>query len=330
MKILVTGASGRIGSALAQSLRAAGHWVRGFDVNPASSDLDDVVTGSLLDADALDQALDGIEAVAHLAALMTWHPKDNPRLFEVNVTGTYHLLQAARNHAVSRFVFASSGEVYPELSPQSLPITEDHPTVPNSPYGMTKLLGEQMVRTVGALSGMPWSILRFSHTQAADELFDANSFFSGPRFYVNAKIRQLESLPQSKPVQQTLTLLRVLATESEQHYISLDQDGLPFQMGMCDVRDLCQGVRLALTHPAAVGEIFNIGARKAFRFDQAVRYLARYTGLPVVEVKLSTVAYRYETSVDKAVSLLGYAPEYDIFGMIDDAASRHPRPVSQP
>lgn len=327
MKVLVTGASGRIGSALAAALREQGHWVRGFDLRQPAVSIDDSVTGSLTDLDALDRALDGVDAVAHLAALMTWHSKDNQRLFEANVTGTYQLLQAAKNHALSRFVFASSGEVYPELNPQALPITETHPTVPNSPYGMTKLLGEQMVRTVGEQSGLPFTILRFSHTQAADELFDPNSFFSGPRFYLNAKIRQLQNLPASPAAARTIDALTAVATDDEQHYISLDQDGVPFRMGMCDVRDMAQGVGLALTNDRAVGETFNIGARSSFRFDEAVRHLASYTGLSVIEVRMFTTPYRYETSVQKAIDVLGYAPQFDVFKMIDDAAARRVTPA---
>jgi UDP-glucose 4-epimerase len=329
MKILVTGASGRIGSALAASLRGQGHWVRGFDLNAPPVPLDDSITGTLLDMGVLEKALDGIDAVAHLAALMTWHPKDNPRLFEVNVTGTYQLLQAAKNQRVKRFVFASSGEVYPELSPRTLPITESHPTLPTSPYGMTKLLGEQMVRTTSEQSGIEHTILRFSHTQAADELFDPTSFFSGPRFYVNAKIRQLQSLPPSPAVDRTIAALQAVATEDEQHYISLDQNGIPFQMGMCDVRDMIQGVSLALTHERAAGETFNIGARSAFKFDEAVHHLAKYTGLPVAEVKLFTTSYRYETSVEKAIDMLGYEPQFDIFKMIEDASSHRPEAATR-
>jgi UDP-glucose 4-epimerase len=186
-----------------------------------------------------------------------------------------------------------------------------------------------MVRTAGEQSGMPYVILRFSHTQAADELFDPDSFFSGPRFYVNAKIRQLRGLPSSPAVERTITALQSVATEGEQHYISLGQDGRPFQMGMCDVRDMLHGVTLALTHPAAAGETFNIGARTPFEFDTAVRYLAAHTGLPVHEVTMSTTSYRYETSVSKAIDVLGYAPQFDIFRMIDDAAGRRPATAAQ-
>ena len=325
MKILITGASGRIGSALATHLKAAGHWVRGFDISAPTSGtyLNDHVVGSLLDLDALSHALHEIDAVVHLAALMTWHPEDNPRLFETNVTGTFQLLQVAKDLPLSRFVFASSGEVYPELNPRQRPITEVHPTLPTSPYGITKLLGEQMVRNLSEQTGLPYSILRFSHTQAADELLDPNSFFSGPRFYVNAKIRQLQNLPQSPAVTKTLEALKAIASDQEQHYISLGHNGKPFRMGMCDVRDMCQGIELALTHENAVNETINIGARESFNFDEAVRYLARFTGLPVVEVQLSTTRYDYDTSIEKAIQMLGYEPKYDIFKMIEDAATQH-------
>lgn len=336
MKILVTGTSGRIGGALAAHLKARGHTVRGLDVvaPPEGSPLDEAVVGSLLDLDALDAALDGVDAVAHLAALMTWHPKDNPRLFETNVTGTFQLLQKAKALPLERFVFASSGEVYPELNPRARPITEAHPTLPNSPYGMTKMLGEEMLRNLAQQTGLPYTILRFSHTQSADELLDPNSFFSGPRFYVNAKIHQLQNLPQSPAVEKTIESLQEAARANdgaEQHYISLDTDGRVFRMGMCDVRDMCQGIELALTQDAARNETFNIGARQSFNFDDAVTHLARVTGLPVVPVHLSTTRYDYDTSVEKAISTLGYNPQWDIHKMIDDAATRYPKhstPVS--
>lgn len=297
--------------------------MRGLDIATSESCApDESMVGSLLDRAALAHAVDGVDAVVHLAALMTWHPQDTPRLFEANVTGTYLLLQAAQNRGLTRFLFASSGEVYPELAPLQLPITEEHPTLPNSPYGMSKLLGEQMVRTVGESTGMPYTILRFAHTQAADELLDPNSFFSGPRFYVNAKISQLQGFPSSTPVDKTIAMLQSIGTASEQHYISLAQDGTPFRMGMCDVRDLCQGIALALVTPQAAGEIFNIGPRSSFDFDQAVNHLAQYTGLPVHNVRLFTTSYRYDTNIDKAIEILGYDPQYDIFAMIDDAAAR--------
>lgn len=320
MKILVTGSSGRIGSTVVRLLRDGGDWVRGFDMRPASARIDDFVEGDLTDASAIGRAMEGVDAVAHLAALMSWHPRDEAALFETNVRGTYALARAATAHKVGRFVFASSGEVYPELDPAYLPIDEAHPTRPTSAYGMTKLLGEEITRSFGR-RGLVFVILRFAHTQAATELFDPTSFFSGPRFYVNAKLRQLQGLPPSAAVDRSIAALEAVATGDEQHYIGCDPDGVPYRMGICDARDLAQGVSLALHHAAAANETFNIGPARAISFDEGVPYLARKTGLRVARVNLHTASYRYETSVDKARIMLGYAPRFDFFGMVDDAAA---------
>ncbi len=319
MHVLLTGSSGRIGRQLVQALQKNGHIVRGFDLSePRQHAPDEMVVGSLLDADKVQQAAAGVDAVIHLAALMSWNPKDEVALFDANVQGTFHLLRASA--AVKRFVLASSGEVYPELAPLYQPLDENHPTHPTSAYGMSKLLAEDMVQHFGR-RGMPFCILRFSHTQSADELFDAHSFFSGPRFYVNAKIRQLSALPPAPAVEKSLQTLKAVATPEEQHYIGCNLDGVPYRMGMCDVRDMLKGILLGLEHPAAAGENFNIGPVSSFNFDEAVTHLASFTGLNVLRLSLATTPYRYDTSIGKAQRVLGYAPNYDIFRMIDDAAS---------
>jgi UDP-glucose 4-epimerase len=264
--------------------------------------------------------VDGVEAVLHLAALMSWYPDDEAALFDVNVQGTYNLLRAAARAGVGRFVFASSGEVYPELNPAYLPIDEAHPTRPTSIYGLTKLLGEEMVQHFAHRTGLRYCILRFSHTQSAEELFNQNSFFSGPRFYVNAKLRQLKRLPASPAVEKTIAALEAVATPEEQHYIGCSPDGTPYRMAMCDARDMASGVLLGLTHPAAENEIFNIGPAASFNFDEAVPYLAQFTRLNVVSVNLHTAAYRYDTSTTKAQTLLGYQPKYTIRRMIEDGS----------
>jgi UDP-glucose 4-epimerase len=326
MRVLVTGAAGRIGGQLVAALRARGDWVRGFDERPPRPDSapdgapDDVQVGSLLDPTALSRALEGVEAVVHLAALMSWLPQDADRLFAVNTQGTFNLLQAVTGQGVlPRFIFASSGEVYPELNPVYQPIDENHPTRPISVYGLTKLLGEEMVQHFGRRTGLAWCILRFAHTQQASELRDPTSFFSGPRFYVNAKLRQLRALPPSPPVEKSIAALEAVARPEEQHYIGCSPEGRPYRMCICDVRDMISGILLALDHPAAGGELFNIGPASAFDFDQAVSYLARATGLPIVHVNLHTQPYHYETSIDKARQVLGYEPQYTIYRMIDQS-----------
>lgn len=322
MKVLLTGASGRIGTHVLVTLQSAGHIVRGFDlVEPSRYPRpEEMVVGSLLDENSVTQAVNGVGAVLHLAALMSWHPDDEAALFDVNVQGTYNLLRAAAKAGVGRFVFASSGEVYPELNPAYLPIDEAHPTRPTSVYGLSKLLGEEMAQHFARRTGLRCCILRFSHTQSAEELFDPNSFFSGPRFYVNAKLRQLKRLPASPAVEKTIAALEAVATPEEQHYIGCNPEGVPYRMGMCDARDMASGVLLGLTHPTAENEVFNIGPAESFNFDEAVPYLAQFTGLNVASVNLHTTAYRYDTSTQKAQTLLGYQPRYTIRRMIEDGS----------
>lgn len=320
-RVLLTGASGRIGSVVVGALRSAGLTVRGFDLATprAGAEPDEMVIGSLHDRDALAQACAGVDVVAHLAAVMSWNARDDQRLFEANAQGTFNLLGAAQSAKVTRFVFASSGEVYPELNYSYLPIDEQHPTRPTSTYGLTKLLGEEMVRRYGR-AGLPFCILRFSHTQMAAELLDPTSFFSGPRFYVNAKIRQLKSFPTSPAIAQSIAALEAVAAPDEQHYIGCAPDGTPYRMALCDARDMAQGVVLGVTHDAALGETFNIGPAESFNFDEAVMALAQKTGMPVVRVALHTASYRYDTTIEKARRVLGYAPRHTIYTMIEEAA----------
>jgi len=322
MNVLITGVGGRIGSMLTKHLQAQGHQVRGFDIEkPSSTQLDDFVAGNLLDADSIPSATDGIDAVIHLAAFMSWLPSDTAKLFGINVTGTFNLLNALRSVKLQRFVFASSGEVYPEVNPAYLPIDEAHPTLPTSPYGTTKYLGEQLVKNFGEQIGLPYCILRFAHTQAASELIDSDSFFSGPRFHVNAKIRQLASFPPSPAIENSIAALKQVATAEERLFIGCNPDGQPYRMGICDVRDLIQGIALGLEHDQAIGETFNIGPASSVDFDKLVTYMSAKTGMAADKIVLQTTPYRYDTSIEKAVRILGYAPQFDVFRMIDEATA---------
>jgi dTDP-L-rhamnose 4-epimerase len=123
MRVLVTGAAGFIGSHIAETMRAAGHEVRGLDsLTPAvHNGRPDHVTGELVVGDvrdpaAVDEALAGVDAVCHQAAMVGLGVdlSDLPLYSDVNVTGTAVLLEAMGRHGIGRLVLASSMVVYGE------------------------------------------------------------------------------------------------------------------------------------------------------------------------------------------------------------------------
>jgi UDP-glucose 4-epimerase len=319
MNVVVTGSAGRVGSKVVARLLAQGHQVTGFDLRPLGLAQDSYreVVGTFDDAAAATQALDGAQVLIHLGAFMSWLPADAERLFCANVEGTRVLLAAAAAGGVKRLVFASSGEVYPEGAPKHSPIDETHPLEPRSPYGLTKLLGEELVRFYGRTASMAFTILRFSHTQDAAELLDPDSFFSGPRFFVEPKIRQQQGFGN----QAAVAALQKVADGGEALFIACSESGRPYRMHITDTRDMVDGVLLAFEKDAAIGETFNLGATLPVDFDVAVGSMARATGLPLHCVNLPGAGIYYETSNARIRERLDYAPQWTMARMIEEAAA---------
>src|ERR1700722_19184305 len=123
MKVLVTGAGGRIGTHLSRGLLAEGHEVRAFGL-PGDERLHalesagaHIFPGDLEQPQTLVAAAESVDAVCHLAAALTTHDVSVDRFVDVNLRGTFNLLEAVRQHApaVRRFVYVSSDAVYLSL-----------------------------------------------------------------------------------------------------------------------------------------------------------------------------------------------------------------------
>ncbi len=155
MKCLVTGAAGFIGSHLCELLLNEGHSVLGIDslINGQEDNLSNFMDHPNFDfrvvdichRDALTEIFSGQDWVFHLAALADIVPSiENPQAyFDTNVTGTFNVLQAAKEAQVKRFVYSASSSCY-GLAKQ-VPTSELAPISPEYPYALTKYLGEELV-----------------------------------------------------------------------------------------------------------------------------------------------------------------------------------------
>ncbi len=318
--ILVTGSAGRVGRAVVAALRADGRAVCGLDLRPSGAGGQEIV-GSLEDAQVVSQAIKGVSEVLHLGAFMSWAASDRDRMFAANVEGTRRVLEAASEAGIRRFVFASSGEVYPENRPEFLPVTEDHPLRPNSPYGVTKLLGEELVRFHQRMGRMETVILRFSHTQDAAELLDEESFFSGPRFFLRSRIRQQQSFGNAAIAE----LLQSQDIGEPAHILARNENGRPFRMHITDTRDMVSGILLALDHPKAAGGTFNLGANDPVDFAALLPEISALTGLPIVTVDFPGDGVYYHTSNERIRNTLGFEARWTMNRMLDDAAAARRR-----
>lgn len=323
MKVLLTGSSGRVGRAVASELAAGGHSVTGFDVVPPFSPVEGVeyVAGSLADISAVAAVCKkgSFDAVAHLGAFMSWNEADIPRIYESNVTGTFALLEACKAAGIKEFILVSSGETYPEGNAEYFPVDEKHPQKPMSFYGESKLLCENFLQFYGRKYGLTWKILRISHTQDAAELLDPDSWFSGARFFLNAKIARGKLLGKHAEV----TILEKHYDGTDRLVLSRGEDGTPYMMHITETRDTAHGIVLALLSRKGFGEAYNIGNADPFEFDHAIPMMAKLTGLDFVDVRLPGKAVHYRTSSQKARLMFGLEPQWNLERMLGEAAQTY-------
>ncbi len=178
VRVLVTGGAGFIGSNIVLSLLELGHEPVVLD-NISSGYRENLVPGvafieaDVCDGDAVAEAMVGCAVVLHLAASVgnARSIADPQRDSSVNVVGTLNVLEAARVHGIERVVFSSSAGIFGEL--KTLPIAEDHPQDPDSPYGTSKLAAEKMCLVYNKLYGMRNVCLRYFNVYGPHQRFDA-------------------------------------------------------------------------------------------------------------------------------------------------------------
>ena len=171
VKILLTGGSGLVGRTLAPLMRGK-HKIVHLETRAPGDGLP-FIQGDLRDAKAVEEACHGVDTVIHIAALhgKAWMEAGDEAGFDVNVTGTKNILEAAIKQRVKRVVFTSSIWAAGHLPKKAdyLPIDEKLDREPLEMYGLTKKLGEQMCRYYSVQYGLSTICLRPGGIQPADD-----------------------------------------------------------------------------------------------------------------------------------------------------------------
>ncbi|MCD6361413.1 MAG: NAD(P)-dependent oxidoreductase [Armatimonadetes bacterium] len=200
LRVLLTGGGGLVGRRLAPLLRER-HEVTHFDVRDPGDGLP-CVEGDLRDAELVREACRGMDVVVHVAGIHgpAWRELGDHALFEINVTGTYNILQGAAQAGVRRVVFTSSIHATGRapMPPPYLPVDEELPREPLDVYGLSKQLGERMCRYVAQVHGL--SVIRLRPGWIAPEDADMPRQFTKVFYGVDVRdVAQAHALAVEAP-----------------------------------------------------------------------------------------------------------------------------------
>jgi UDP-glucose 4-epimerase len=263
-KVLVTGGAGFIGSELVRQLTGRGAYVIVVDnlINGRQENLQDLgegcyrlVVADIRDEKMVETLMVGVDVVFHLACLGVRHSIHSPsENHEVNATATLKLLLAARATGVKRFVYVSSSEVYGTA--QWVPMPENHPTLPMTVYGASKLAGECYTRAFYRTYGYPTVVVRPFNTYGPHCHHEGDSGEVIPKF-----------------------LLRCMAGSA----MVVFGDGTQTR-DFTYVSDIARGILMVGLVDNIVGETLNLGSGREVAINELGREIANVAGKSEVTV----------------------------------------------
>jgi UDP-glucose 4-epimerase len=309
--ILVTGATGKVGSHFIRRVLASDDHrdvtVRALCHNrvPEPRERLEMVRGSISDRDAVRDAMKGITHVVHCATC-----KETPdSVMDVTVKGLFWLLEECRlSESFQRFVLIGGDAALGHFFyPHTLPVTEQqrHSAYPGC-YALSKVLEEVMLEQYFIQYNLSGCCLRAPWIMEKDDFRYTLSFgedvFGGPRW------RDLVGAERADEYVKTNTVP-----------VMLDLEGKPVQRNFVHVSDLVNAMVIALDHPKARQETFNICMDEPVDYGQVAEYLRETRGFPSAEVRTPFWSTWLDNS--KAKFLLGWRPHFDLKRFIDEAWS---------
>ncbi|MFC1920706.1 SDR family oxidoreductase [Chloroflexota bacterium] len=290
--ILVTGGAGFIGSNIVDKLSQDNNVTVLDNLSfgsmknlEKSKDRINFVEGDVRNKEMVKDIVSKVEYIFHLAAHVgnIRSLKDPYFDMDVNIVGMLNLMEACRDSNIKRLVYSSSGAIFGEA--KYLPIDEDHPLHPESPYAVSKLAAEKYAIAYNKVYGVPTVAIRY---------FNAYGPRQDTSEYANAISIFLSLTKQGKPL--------TVFGDGEQ------------TRDFIFVRDIVYANILVATHPAAIGEIFNISTGEVYSINQLVNLIGKTTGKEIsfshADPRAGEVRHS-KANTDKAKKLLGYSPTTD-------------------
>lgn len=300
MKHLVTGGAGFIGSHIVSALLEQGASVRVLDnfstgrrenlealTRQFGRDQLEVLEGDVRDASDVGEAVRGVEVIFHSAAFVSVpQSMHTPQeCFDVNVTGTSLLLDAARKSGVRRVVVASSAAVYGESD--ALPLVEETPLQPKSPYALSKRVDEMYAELFTSAFGFEAVALRYFNVYGPRQRPDSMYAAAVPIF--------ARRLLDGKPV-------------------TIFGDGGQTR-DLINVRDVVRANLIASEHPRAAGQVFNVCTGNETRLLDLIEVLYdMFPNAPAPEFAAPRAGdiYRSVGSPQKAREMLGFEAQVSL------------------
>ncbi|MSP11780.1 MAG: NAD-dependent epimerase/dehydratase family protein [Chloroflexi bacterium] len=292
MRALVTGGAGFIGSNLVQFLLYKGVEVRvldnlstGYRINLQHLPID-LVEGDIRDQDLVQQACRNIDIIFHLAASVgNLKSLNNPvEDAQVNILGMVNLVEAARKNQVCNIIYSSSAAIFGELL--TMPIDENHPQNPNSPYGVSKLAAEKYLLCFAKLHGITASCLRYFNVYGLNQRYDA---------YGNVIPIFAQRLITGAP-------------------LTIYGDGAQTR-DFVHVKDVAMANYLAATIPHTSG-VYNIGSGTSITINELAHFIQESCGITASAVEYAPPrpgeVRHCRAGIGKARSILGFNPDTNI------------------
>jgi UDP-glucose 4-epimerase len=309
--ILVTGATGKVGThfirRVLESEDLRDLTIRALCHNrlPEPRERLEIVSGDISDREAVRTAMSGITHVVHCATCK----ETEERVIDVTVKGLFWLLEECRVSKSLKQIILIGGDAALGhfFYPHKLPVTEEqrHSAYPGC-YALSKVLEEVMLEQYYVQYGLTGCCLRAPWIMEKDDfkysLAFSESVFGGPRWRDLVGAQSADEYVKRKAVP-----------------VMLDPEGHPVKRNFVHVSDLVESMVLALDHPKARQQTFNICMDEPVDYGRVAEYLREMRGMPAVEIKTQYWSTWLDNS--KAKSLLGWRPRFDLKRLIEEAWS---------